>query len=177
MIAALSKHVFPALEGLPACLCKATNMPPNPPTKSSIALAYHPRVYFFALYAGIVWFGVNYFRRKWPAYLVLLFTIPVALAGVQLIRYLLHIDNMILSIVATAYEALILMVGVMIVLVPQRKHALAPCHRCRYDLTGNTSGTCPECGRTHDTAARDRREALAPATAPEPALRSPDATP
>lgn len=130
-------------------------------------------MYFFALYAGIIWFGVNYFRRRWPAYLVLLVTIPVALAGVQLIRSLLHIDNMILSIVATAYEALILMVGVMIVLVPARTHAVIPCTRCRYDLTGNTSGTCPECGRTHDAEARGRREALAPA--PEPVLRSPDA--
>lgn len=107
-------------------------------------------MYFFALYAGIIWFGVNYFRRRWPAYIVLLVTIPVALAGVQLIRSLLHIDNMILSIVATAYEALILMVGVMIVLAPRRNHSLSPCRRCRYDLTGNTSGTCPECGKSHD---------------------------
>ena len=143
--------------------------------RASALPPYHPPVYFFALYAGIIWFGVNYFRRRWPAYIVLLVTIPVALAGVQLIRTLLHIDNVILSIVATAYEALILMVGVMIVLVPARRQTVIPCFRCRYDLTGNTSGTCPECGGTHDTDARDRREALAPAA--EPVLRAPDAPP
>ncbi|MBL8746948.1 MAG: hypothetical protein JNK58_11415 [Phycisphaerae bacterium] len=117
-------------------------------------------MYFFALYAGIIWFGVNYFRRRWPAYVVLLVTIPVALAGVQLIRTLLHIDNMILSIVATAYEALILMVGVMIVLVPRRPHAMQPCHRCRYDLVGNTSGTCPECGRLINPGVEPGRPAV-----------------
>lgn len=111
-------------------------------------------MYFFALYAAIVWFGVYHFRRRWPAYVVLLATIPVALAGVQVLRWVLHADNLILNIVATAYEAVILMVGVMIVLMPGPRRGAVPCRRCRYDLTGNTTGRCPECGREHGLSSR-----------------------
>jgi hypothetical protein len=32
------------------------------------------------------------------------------------------------------------------------------CHKCDYDLTGNTSGRCPECGTPFDLKAPDRAE-------------------
>jgi hypothetical protein len=116
-------------------------------------------VYLFVLYAAAIWFGVHYFRRRWPAVVVLLVTIPVALGGVALLRSLLGTQNGILSIAAVAYESLILMVGVLIVLLPRGKKGALPCPRCRYDLTGNTSGTCPECGRRHDLETRVRHVA------------------
>ena len=50
--------------------------------------------------------------------------------------------------------AVILMVGVMMVLIPAKGRATIPCHRCRYDLTGNTSDRCPECGRIHGLGSR-----------------------
>jgi hypothetical protein len=33
-----------------------------------------------------------------------------------------------------------------------RRCALGQCTRCGYDLTGNVSGVCPECGGAHDRA-------------------------
>ena len=32
-------------------------------------------------------------------------------------------------------------------LLPKRRERLGLCPSCGYDLTGNVSGTCPECGR------------------------------
>ena len=32
-------------------------------------------------------------------------------------------------------------------LLPMRRERLGLCRSCGYDLTGNTSGTCPECGK------------------------------
>ncbi len=51
------------------------------------------------------------------------------------------------------YLALPLHLGVLIILLPtailwrrDRRRAKGQCHRCGYNLTGNTSGVCPECG-------------------------------
>ena len=36
---------------------------------------------------------------------------------------------------------------VAVAVIDIRRHALGDCQRCGYDLTGNVSGVCPECGQ------------------------------
>lgn len=122
-------------------------------------------MYLFVLYAAAIWVGIHYFRRRWPALIVLAFTIPVTIIGVRFLRLALDTDNTILNIVATAYEIMILIVGTVIALSPRRGAATIPCRACRYDLTGNITGACPECGRIHDPEAHAGRAA---ATDPPP---------
>ena len=52
-------------------------------------------------------------------------------------------------IVAVPYWLLLLLVAIPTALLFRRKrsrHALGRCRRCGYDLAGNQSGRCPECG-------------------------------
>ena len=41
--------------------------------------------------------------------------------------------------------------------MPRRAEKRGLCHVCRYDLTGNISGVCPECGTPVDVSAGVRR--------------------
>lgn len=135
-------------------------------------------MYLFVLYAFLVWTAVYYFRKRWPAYLVLFISIPIVILGARLVQYTLGMNNGLLRFFAWAYEALILLVGITIVLTPTRAAGKAPCHGCQYDLSGNRSGRCPECGVEHGLIV----PVVAPVKAPpvkvgltrQPALRSPD---
>lgn len=42
----------------------------------------------------------------------------------------------------------------LLALTPERTHDPTKCKICKYDLTGNVSGICPECGTTIDASAR-----------------------
>ena len=50
------------------------------------------------------------------------------------------------------------------------KHPYPSCPSCGYNITGNTSGTCPECGSPVPQASRQFEQSLVPAQSP---LRSP----
>lgn len=111
-----------------------------------------PRVYLFVLYAMLIWFGVYTFRRRWVAWGILALSLPVAWLVVRLTQWLAGSQNTMLVMMAAVYELLILMVGVLIALQRREKPARFPCRQCSYDLTGNQSGVCPECGKTVDVS-------------------------
>lgn len=113
-------------------------------------------MYFIALYACVIWFVVYTFRRRWPAFVVLLLSIPLAAAVIQMCGMLFRPNNGLFIVMATAFEVVILCLGAFIALQPRAKQASKPCFRCRYDLAGNETGICPECGRVHDAAAAAR---------------------
>ena len=43
------------------------------------------------------------------------------------------------------YAGTLLLVGLFLAFMP-RTYALFPCQNCRYELLGNVTGRCPECG-------------------------------
>lgn len=113
-------------------------------------------VYFLAAYAVVIWWAAYVFRRRWPSFAIVL----AGTAGVLLLiggapsghvlepgRLVIEASGRptLLQIIAGAYDLLILSVGLLIAIQPRGSYANA-CHRCRYDLTGNLSGLCPECG-------------------------------
>lgn len=54
-----------------------------------------------------------------------------------------------------------LLIGLLAVMLPVRSSRARPdrCATCNYDLTGNISGTCPECGQPTPAELRRRRDA------------------
>jgi hypothetical protein len=103
-------------------------------------------VYVFVLYAAMVWFGVYAFRRQWLAWVILLASVPVAFLVVRGTQWLMGTQNTMIWLMAGLYQGLILLIGVVIAVQPRERPARFPCRRCHYDLTGNESGICPECG-------------------------------
>jgi hypothetical protein len=51
-----------------------------------------------------------------------------------------------------------LLIGISITLLPSRRLPPNLCTACRYDLTGNISGVCPECGTPTQAEVRRRKE-------------------
>ena len=61
-------------------------------------------------------------------------------------------------VILTLYGTMACVIGILGCLLAHRDYArrlrradLRPCRKCGYDLTGNTSGTCPECGTKIET--------------------------
>mgnify|MGYP006267748563 CR=1 FL=1 len=109
------------------------------------------------LYAVAVWLVVFHFRRRWQAALVIpLSLIPVywfADLCVWMPTFIAELTggggvriekNEWLYAVAAAYGALIVLASVIIAV--QRRIEPHQCHVCSYDLSGNETGVCPECG-------------------------------
>lgn len=101
---------------------------------------------FLVLYAMPIWCLCFMLRRRAGGLVLLaLGTIAVPL--------LIHVEAsligpwaVLLRLVGMSYAALIAVVG--LTLWWQRRAALAhECRGCRYDLRGNVTGVCPECGR------------------------------
>lgn len=118
---------------------------------------------FLPLFALPVWVATFLLRRR-VAGLVLLaaatLAVPlvVALGQSRLGEYAAT-----LQFLASAYAGLVGIVG--FALWMQRRPAMAhECRHCLYDLTGNATGVCPECGHvlpsvTSDELSRARKSA------------------
>ncbi len=129
-------------------------------------------MFLFVLYAMTVWLLVYQFRRRWPAFMVLALTIPFVLIVIRAAQMMLEpgagftwasADWSVLlgkpgahssgtaapfvALIVWVYEALVLTIGLLIAVQPRRWVASA-CRVCRYDLAGNVSGVCPECGNS-----------------------------
>ncbi len=111
------------------------------------------------LYAVPVWALIYLLRRR----VVGLVVLGVATALVPL---LIHVESAaigpwagMLRIIGASYAGLIAVVGVLLWL--QRRAARGhECRHCLYDLTGNVTGVCPECGHvTPDVTAGEVRRA------------------
>lgn len=109
-------------------------------------------MYVFVLYAALVWFGVYTFRRRWPSLAILALSVPLAFLVVRGTQWLMGTQNTVIWLMAGLYEGLILLIGVLIAAQPRVRPARFPCRRCHYDLTGNESGICPECGARIEVA-------------------------
>lgn len=118
---------------------------------------------FFVVYAAALWIAVYMFRRRWQGYAVLALGL-LGFAGIVLgLDYVMAVreaaalaeagrvgrvrSNSLLHFMGAAYELLLLAVGLMVAAAPRTRAASRPCASCRYDLTGNVIGCCPECGR------------------------------
>lgn len=105
---------------------------------------------FFVSYAAAVWLLVFRFRRRWQGFAVLAF-------GTGAVWFVSHVlfggpvqarqGNWATGLaMAYLYEFAIFIVGLFLVLQSRTPPVFERCPRCRYDLRGNTTGVCPECG-------------------------------
>jgi uncharacterized C2H2 Zn-finger protein len=119
-------------------------------------------VVFIVAYVVGFWAIALVHRRRWPAFMALLVSIPLTML---LAHVFVMLTPMVgpatdpspewMYVVGAAIEGLILLVGVTVAVQPRRR-VERPCGRCRYDLDGLTQGRCPECGRVFDKASAER---------------------
>ncbi len=117
---------------------------------------------FIVAYVVGFWAIALVHRRRWPAFMALLVSIPMTML---LAHVFVMLTPMVgpatdtppgwMYVVAAAIEGLILLVGVTVAVQPRRR-VERPCGWCRYDLDGLTRGRCPECGRVFDEASAGR---------------------
>ena len=127
-------------------------------------------MYFLAIFPAIVWIGAYAFRRSWVAFLIVFAGLAAALAITRLLDMFTTLRTgdgfTIFHLFAYAYCAIVTLVGLMIACQARVRRPMA-CHRCGYDLFGNESGICPECGRLLDAPGpQDAIGAYLPAPAP-----------
>lgn len=133
---------------------------------------------FLLAYAFAVWYIAFRYRRRWPAFVAVFASLqPVGMltyASVNHLSVRLDGEELVIYGLAGAYAALLLSLGLFIAIQPRRgpEHA---CRACDYDLHGNTSGLCPECGLPLDDQRRFVRlrhgpQAAQPPDGPESSL-------
>jgi len=130
-------------------------------------------VFFFPLYAVLVWYAAARWRRRWESFA----WVGAGVAGLVLIAYL-HLclnewthGRIFLRVLQTLlypYTGLVGVVGVYIACLPRRV-AVYCCHECHYDLSGliGETAVCPECGTTCRPEVRPR-PIPGPGAAPSP---------
>ncbi|HBS29828.1 MAG TPA: hypothetical protein DEB06_10365, partial [Phycisphaerales bacterium] len=107
-------------------------------------------MYLFVLYAAIIWLAVYRFRRRWQGFVILLcgagaiWLVADWLFGRPARGGQVAVSNGLAM--AYFYEASIVGIGLFLVLQSRRAPVFERCPKCRYDLRGNTTGVCPECG-------------------------------
>lgn len=108
-------------------------------------------MYFLAIFPALVWIGAYSFRRRWPAFVIVASGFTSAVAITSAVGMMTSapaqagVGVTIFHLFGYAYCAVVTLVGLMIACT-RRTPVPVRCHRCRYDLTGNESGLCPECG-------------------------------
>lgn len=124
-------------------------------------------MFFLLAYAVAIWAICFTHRRRWPAFVAPIAGLaPVALVTHMDVLFIFSNENgtaLWLYIVAGAFMALILGVGLFIAVLP-RNAADDPCPACGYDQSGAISEICSECGC--DVTARKPRRTR-PHTAPD----------
>lgn len=107
----------------------------------------------FVIYAAVVWSGAYFLRRRPLGVMIaILSPVPVAIGTWMLVVWLRQTQSTpthILVVFPGVYGAVIT-AGAWLAALARRlpRH---PCLRCGYDLEGNLSGLCPECGASIGT--------------------------
>ncbi len=108
----------------------------------------------FVIYAAAVWSGAYFQRRRALGVVIaLLSPVPVIIGTWMLSVWLRQTQSTpthILVVFPIAYGVVITAVAWLAALA--RRLPRHPCLRCGYDLAGNLSGICPECGAPIGTA-------------------------
>lgn len=103
-----------------------------------------------SLYALVVWWVAAKHRRTWKAFVFTAaggaFVLPLVDPLVYLVWWMMGEKPVWLFPFMYAYAAVLLVVGCMLSVLPRGPRGV-PCQACGYDLTGNATGLCPECGR------------------------------
>ena len=107
-------------------------------------------MHLFLAFAICVWYAAYRHRRRWQAAAVLALGVPFVPVLIRLYVFIftgrfLPQDGAIMDVISMTYAGTLLFIGVFLAAMP-RHRALFPCAKCRYDLTGNVTGRCPECG-------------------------------
>jgi hypothetical protein len=142
-------------------------------------------VVFLLCYAVAVWVIAAIHRRRWPAFVAIFGGLPPVALGALLCTKLMivaptleagvsadaaaHSQRFLIYLVAGAMIVLISGVGLFIAVQPRRAPD-RPCGACGYDLEGNRSGVCPECGADVTLPEKLQRRAIetpAPVAPPE----------
>ncbi len=116
-----------------------------------------------SIYAMVVWSLAAAFRRTWKGYAFVAagaaFVLPLVDPLVYLVWWWLGEKPTWVFPFLYAYAALLAVMGTFLASLP-KKHAGRRCVRCGYDLAGNVTGACPECGREIDRPRRVSPRAL-----------------
>lgn len=116
----------------------------------------------FALHAVLVWALAFRWRRRWPAFAVVLLgaTLPALISRIQELARLVPPDWRVLAfgfelkLLFWAESAIVLGLGLFIAALPRRP-SHPHCPYCHYDLRGlGGPDRCPECGQALTAAAR-----------------------
>jgi len=116
-------------------------------------------MFVLAIYAGLVWYLAYRYRRRWQGFVVTAVSAvpPLLLCGLiawgnrDAAQGAWVLNNLrgygaVLHVLTVPYAAIILIISVMIFVHHRERRPEVGCPRCHYDLAGNATGQCPECG-------------------------------
>lgn len=136
-------------------------------------------MHLFLLFAIGVWYAAYRHRRRWQAFAILSLGVPFVPILIRIYVFIftghfLPQDGAIMDVISLTYAGTLLFIGLFLAFMP-RHHALFPCQNCRYELLGNVTGRCPECGtdmpRSQQIALEDHMQHAAQQQQPRPSGR------